>query len=199
MILGFDIDEVMVDIVSDMLKFMLDEYEVTRNISVFEKYGLDECRYVFDDKMNIEIREQLYKLVRTNSFLSELKPVYGAIESIKVLKSEGHEIHFITARPDKNIETTYDWFANHDIPYDRIVHSKGRFKWEAANNLKLDMFVDDRHSCIDSMVYSTKNNIKLLLLDKPWNLCYTNRKVKRVLNWHEIMREINDYSRTSKK
>lgn len=197
--LGFDIDEIVADITGSMLEYMYTEFGIIRSISVFKKYGLDECRYVFDDELNTEIIKQLCKLVHSNTFLYDLRPVYGAVESINVLHSKGHKIHFITARPDINNETTHKWFAKYSIPYDSITTTNGMSKGEIINELKLDTFIDDHIKYLDSIAKVNKNNTKLFLLDKPWNLCYTNSRIKRVLNWPQILGEINEYTRTSKK
>lgn len=197
--LGFDIDEVMADIITSLLKFMYDKYKISRSISVFEKYGLEECRYIFNDKLNEEIKKQLRELVHSNTFLYGLRPIYGAIDSINALHSEGHSIYFITSRPNKNKKVTYDWFAKHEISYDDIVVTNGISKGDVVNSLDLDMFVDDHGDYLNDIMSVNKINTKLLLLDKPWNICYNNKKVKRVFNWNHILREINEYTKTSKK
>ena len=188
--LGFDIDEVVADIVTSLLGFIYDRYGVHRDISVFDQYGLEKCRYVFEDVMNDDIRVQLCKVIYLDTFLYNLKPVYGAVDSINDLYSNGHSIYFITSRSNESSKITFKWFDKYKIPYDGIITTNGAPKGEYVNNYMLDMFVDDHSDYLDSIISINKVNTKLLLLDKPWNVCYNNKKIKRVLNWYEIMREI---------
>ena len=197
--LGFDIDEVVVDMTASLLEFIYNKYKISRSIGVFERYGLEECKYVLDDEMNKEIGSQLRKLVYVDTFLYNLRPIHGAVDFINVLHSQGHSVYFITSRADKNSKVTLEWFDKHKIPHDGIVTTNGEHKGEYVNNYMLDVFVDDHSDYLDSIISVNKVNTKLLLLDKPWNLCYNNKKVKRVLNWYEIMREIDEYTKTSKK
>lgn len=197
--LGFDIDEVVTDITGSMLEFMYNEYKITRSISVFDKYGIGECRYVFEDGMNEEIGKQLWRLVQSNKFLSGLRPVCGAVDSINTLHSQGHEVHFITSRPDKNKDVTYEWFDKYKIHYDNIVVTNGVSKGDTVNNLELEIFVDDHGDYLDDILDVNKIKTKLFLLDKPWNVWYNNRKVKRVLNWNQILGEIDECTRTDKR
>lgn len=69
-------------------------------------------------------------------------PIAGAKEGIKSLKDKGHEIRFITARPNEKWmhERTMSWFKDWGIKGDMVLFLKD--KSEAAK--ELDVFVDDR-------------------------------------------------------
>lgn len=65
-----------------------------------------------------------------------LAPVPGAVEALKQLKQEGHQIVIYTARNMRtqqgNVDDviaqvgqiTLDWLKRHDVPYDEVVFGK---------------------------------------------------------------------------
>ena len=71
-----------------------------------------------------------------NDSYADVKPIPGAIDTMKRLKENGHEIIIYTSRhmqtcqgnPGKAIanigKITLDWLDYHDIPYDEIIFGK---------------------------------------------------------------------------
>ncbi|NQU03930.1 MAG: capsular biosynthesis protein [Syntrophaceae bacterium] len=118
----------------------------------------------------IDIDGVICKLRRTGEAYGNLKPVQGAIENIKRLKTAGHCIILYTARHMKTCRgnvgkvialqaaTTLEWLARHGIEYDEIHFGKPyadvyiddnalRFEsWEAIeSDDSLPMSSEERH------------------------------------------------------
>lgn len=106
----------------------------------------------------IDIDGTIAELRNKTNYYHELKPIEGAVESIKKLHEEGHYIILYTAR---NMETymgnmgkilafqgpvLFKWLEKYEIPYDEIyfgkpsadvyIDDKG-LKFESWKNLKL--------------------------------------------------------------
>jgi uncharacterized HAD superfamily protein len=62
------------------------------------------------------------------------KPLEGAIDAIKKLKSEGHTVILYSARTWAEYEMTVDWLNNYQIPYDQLILGKPQG----------DVWIDDR-------------------------------------------------------
>jgi uncharacterized HAD superfamily protein len=120
-----------------------------------------------------------------------LKP--SVKEVINKLHDEGHEIIIITARNDKEYSnpyiTTYLYLVKNDILFDKIyvnIENKGAF----CKEQKVDVFIDDSVRNCKSTIDS---GIITLLFDNTFNK--ENKDIRRVFNWNEaykIINEIND-------
>ena len=62
------------------------------------------------------------------------KPLEGAVDAIKRLKSEGHTVILYSARTWAEYEMTVDWLNNYHIPYDQLILGKPQG----------DVWIDDR-------------------------------------------------------
>ncbi|MCK6259420.1 HAD hydrolase family protein [Fictibacillus sp. KIGAM418] len=84
----------------------------------------------------IDLDGTLCELRQSHMTYSELEPLPGAIEGVKQLKNQGHEIIIHTARNMKtqhgnvgkviaNVgKQTLDWLDRYEIPYDEVVFGK---------------------------------------------------------------------------
>jgi len=196
--LGFDLDEVVVDLVSEMELHLGVQYGIEWTIHDFIKFDIMECNFHSEPEFNGKIQKELKELANDADFQFKAEPFPEAKRAIQLLKKTGHKIIFITSRPKQNQPLTFRWLRNHGIPFDAlevIGHSEDKGFYGRRHNL--DMFVDDCLPHLESM-YSYKKNWRkgLLLLDKPWNSDYIDsNRFRRVKNWNEILRHIGVQNR----
>ena len=181
--LGFDLDEVVVDLTSEMENYIRDNYGIDWPKECFINYSFNKCRFHEDEELNNRIIEGMLVVANDSSFQSKAEPVEGSVEVLQKLKRVGHKIFFISSRPKQNQPKTFRWLRNYDVPFDGLVlmgheHEKGFL----GRKLDLDMYVDDLPKHLESMYRFKKNWRKsLLLLDKPWNITpIDSTKYKRV-------------------
>ncbi len=62
------------------------------------------------------------------------RPIEGAVESLKKLKSSGYHVIIYTARSWAEYEMTKDWLDKYKVPYDQLILGKPQG----------DFWVDDR-------------------------------------------------------
>lgn len=185
--LGFDLDEVVVNLTDRLEKYIKDTYDIYWPAEYFIDYSIMGGTYNEDMELNKTIQEDLCKVVNSPDLQLTAKPFDGAKEAILLLKEAGHKISFITARPETNTDTTLEWLRNNNIQFDSLkVIGRNKEKGFYGNKLDLDMFVDDLEKHLVSMFNHKKEWSKgLLLFNRPWNTKAT--RFNRVDGWKEIM------------
>lgn len=183
--LGFDLDEVIVDLTSSIEKYLKDTYDVYWPMKYFTKHDMVDNIFHENKVVNKQIQEDLTQRVHTKEIQFNTKPCAGVVNALRLFKSSGNSIHFITSRPKQNLGFTIDWLKRYHVPYNTL-EVIGLTEEKGLYCKNLDMFVDDCDGHLESM-YKYKKEWKkgLLLLDKPWNQATTN--FTRVKDWDSIV------------
>ena len=190
--LGFDLDEVVVNLTDELEKYLEVKYNIYWPAEYFNQYGLTDCIYHSDEKLNKVIQKDLKREVNSPKFQLVAKPFDGAKEALRLFKDLGHKIYLITARPKRNEVSTKCWLKQNNISFDKlIVVGQEEEKGIYSNELNLDMFVDDLEKHLISMsIYRKRWKKGLLLFDRPWNTEAT--QFSRIKNWKEIINHVED-------
>lgn len=120
-----------------------------------------------------------------------LDPLPGAIDGVKRLKSRGHDICIVTAKPRWAAGHPSSWLIEHDIPYDEIhVTSKKAY-------VICDVYVDDAiHNVVDLMENTTGKVIQYAAYP------YVNGGERvpgatYATSWQDVVKEIDNWQRLS--
>lgn len=121
----------------------------------------------------------------------DLKLHTWAEEVIKKLKTAGHTFYALTSREPEAIDDTHivlEKYFGKDF-FQEIIFIKQRghdFKYIAANELQLDIVVDDAPHHIDA--YRKHFKGKICIFHAPWNreLVTNSSNVFRIHNWYEF-------------
>lgn len=192
--LGFDLDEVVVDLTAEMEIYLKEKYGLDLSKDVFQLYKFADCVFHEDRMKNDAIVKELIRLADDAEFQLGAKPVEGAAECLRRFKRSGHKLYFITHRPKENRSSTFKWMRDNRIPYDEVfVTGKTAEKGLLGRKLKLDMYVDDLEIHLDSMLkYKRRWPRGLLLMDRPWNSnLVTGDRFVRVKSWSDIFYHVN--------
>ncbi len=189
--LGFDLDEVVVNITYEIEKYMMEKYNIYWPAEYFKEYGLIDGTYHVDERLNKTIQEDLWEVVNLPEFQFKAEPFDGAKDTLLLLKKAGHKIFFITSRPKQNKYFTVEWLKHNDIPFDELkVIGHGEEKGIYGSKLNLDMFVDDLEQHLFSMLKHKSTWSKgLLLFNRPWNT--NDTRFDRANGWDEILKHVN--------
>lgn len=130
-------------------------------------------------------------------------PIPKAVEALKKLKNEGHEIYLITARGildfekndigiDKIRQMTLDWLSNNEIPYDKIIFSETLSKSKICLENNVDVMVDDSSQNIKDVSCV----LPVVAFARPYNedikdINFSNYKIYRTDDWNLIYTIIN--------
>ena len=196
--LGFDLDEVIVALCDLLVNHINDEFNLQWTIEDFVEYDLLKNNYVEDEEYNSKIARSIINVVSNIDFQITAKPYEEASKFIRVLKKEGHSVHFITARKKGAENKSVKWLRKHKIPFDSVHHLGYRGeKGPVGRALNLDCYVDDHEDHLESMYKYKRRWAKgLVLMTRPWNRDSMDAsKFIRVNNFKELKRHLGIHKR----
>lgn len=121
-------------------------------------------------------------------------PVHGNADEILRGWYSSHRLVYISAREEKHMDVTKDWFNRFDIPYHTIELIGSHDKLAAAAKWKIDLFIEDRLE--NALQISESLQIPVLLFDTPYNQAELPGLVHRVFSWDEVQAKIADLCMT---
>jgi len=196
--LGFDLDEVVINLVDVLIRYIKEEFDLDWTIDNFVKYDMLENKFHKDIDENNKIAWRAINIVSDIDIQMTAKPYEGAPAFIRGLKKEGHSIHFITARKRGEENKTVKWLRKYKIPFDSVHHiGYGEEKGQLGRVLNLDFYIDDHEEHLESMYkYKKRWNKGLALMTRPWNVSsYDASKFVRINNWVELRRHLGIHKR----
>lgn len=196
--LGFDLDEVVINLADVFENHLKEEYNIDWPIECFKEFNFDDCVFLDNEEKNEAIRRDMRLIANNHDFQFTAEPAEGAAETLHKLKHQGHELFLITSRPKTNRHKTFLWLRKHKIPFDSLhVLGCSTKKGKVGARLKLDMYVDDLYKHLENMLkHKLRWRKGLLLFDKPWNQRPIDGSIyKRVHNWQEILRHVGVQNR----
>jgi uncharacterized HAD superfamily protein len=131
--------------------------------------------------------EELNKLVR-ETLQKNLALNIDARESLNKLYLATHRVVLLTARSPDLGKVTTDWLEGKHIPYSELIHLDEGKKHLAE--VSLDLVVEDN---LENAIGWSEKVRNVLIYDHPWNQSLDVKCLfKRVHNWNEIMKEIEE-------
>lgn len=195
MIIGIDIDDTTVVTVKSMVKYG-DKYDTEILGREAKKDNLGQIKdryymkalYGWTEKEKFAFFDMYYKNV-----LEECYPLPNASEIINKLKSEGHQIVFITARLTniKDCDTeniTKATFEKYNIPYDKLIMNVDN-KLEFCKQNGVEVFIEDSYETCKNL---QANGIKAYLMTTQMNRNIEDEKIERVNSWNEVYEKISN-------
>lgn len=189
--IGVDID----DVVSDYVRAMVLHYNKVYGTG----YSYNDIKYwnLYETLVELETAEGMKAFLDSYVYhpdFENIPAVTDAVDSIKLLIEDGHEIYFITSRTSKSIDRTYKWLAKHGLPIERVFFNKDK-GW-LAQHLKLDFHIDDGVHNLQS-VHEGSPDTALILFNRPWNAGVSLPMLHdRVSRWSEILEIIDGCNQT---
>jgi len=181
--IGLDLDGVICDYYPELVSNLQKEIDPKITLTDLTQYNIAS---LFG--WSAEKSEEFFDKDQERETFLKVKPIQGAVEAIKELYSQGHEIYLVTSRnPYMHGMHTADWLVEQQLPYTALIFCKD--KVPAAKNLEMDLFVDDDPGQISRM---KEEGIRAMLYDQPVNRSY--RGLKRVNSWAEIIKFVTRYA-----
>lgn len=195
---GFDLDDVVIDLIAEVEKFVAINYGIEWSSECSLYHEVSKNCYHSDEEINEEIIEKLIDIFKDPDFCTAAEPIDGARETLQKFKRAGHELCFISARPKQLQPSTFTWMRRNDIPFDSLfLIGRDEPKGLVGRRQNLDMYVDDLEANLQSMFrYKKRWRKGLLLFTKSWNESSIDAsKFKRVHGWKEILRHVGIQNR----
>jgi uncharacterized HAD superfamily protein len=185
--IGIDIDEVLADYLSALIRFHNESYGTQLTPGQFVTYRFWETWGGTKE----EAIQKVYDFSGTSHY-KNIVPILGAKDAIQTLK-DNHVLHVITGRPNDLAEGTREWVERHFPGAFSGLHFANHFsksgaprtKSEICDSLGIDLLIDD---ILDYALECVAPNRTVLLLDNPWNQrSFLPKGIRRVDSWGEIM------------
>lgn len=180
--IGVDIDDTIADSYDSFLKCAFEYDKTLRNTGIVSKKRL----YHYDFDWTEDEISKFYKIYFARSF-GGVTPKKDAIEILRKLKNDRHEIIYITSRNNMDTEfsaydITMNWMKKYDVPYDEVI-TECNDKEAICLREKVDVFIDDSRSQCEN---ASKNDSIIVILYDEFNMHTDYDKSLRVNSWDEI-------------
>ena len=177
--IGFDIDGVIVDTISNCAKGISKHlgYEVSCEDVVYRFEEMYEAHDFWSKNSRV--------------FLCSIPPYDGVCEHINEL-IKSHEIYFISARGYEVLEDSKIWFEKHGLPTENIYFTSGETKTGICKELELDLFIEDSPKNAEEI---SLTGIPVLLMDTEYNRDYNGEKIVRCKDWDDLIEKISKFNK----
>ena len=187
--IGIDIDGTLTDIEKFQLDFgskFFSEY----NKFIVNPYGYESAEvFNVNDELDNKFWDKYYIDYLKNEPIRRF-----ANEIIKKLKDEGNEIYIITARrggntisDEENKVLTKDWLDKNEVKYDKLIFSpEDKLNICLKNNI--DIMVEDKPTNIN--IISTK--IPVICINAEYNQNCNRNNIYRAYSWYDVYYKIKN-------
>ncbi|MBA4547867.1 HAD hydrolase-like protein [Thermoactinomyces intermedius] len=192
MIIGVDIDNTIKDThraAVEIYNRKLNQQVKVEDVQDFyldKAYGLTPKE---GQKLWRSLEEEIYQLG---------VPLNHAVEVLNDLADQGHQIYFITARPDlKNIESvTRKWLKEHGFPYNgKNLIMNSQDKGKVSKELGVELFFEDAPDHLEKLV---KSQVPTVIVDAVYNRDFPV-PLKRITNWRQVYSLVEEMERSKQK
>jgi hypothetical protein len=178
---GFDIDDTLINLrehAFELYKKKLrkdlssDVFHAIDRVEIHEPFGLtdSEGKAMWEKSL-----EEIY--------FTDCPLFPGAKEVLQEIENEGHEIYYITARPEEYGIRTREWMKEKGFPVknDRFFFGmKDEEKVSIIKKLDLDVYVDDKPAVLHTL---DETSTRLIVKDQSYN---QEVNLERFNQWHEF-------------
>ena len=190
--IAIDIDGVLLDILSPIIEVYNRKNGTSFKFEDFKDYDFHKTwGGTFQEAVDF-----VDKFWEMSEFIN-LKPFPESVKCVSEL-SKTHELIIITNRPEVIKITTKKQIRSHfpncfefihfTNQYNKSSEHHGFTKAQICSKLGADVIIED---CIEHVV-DLPENIKGILLDRPWNQGNVPKNVTRVNTWDEILTIIDN-------
>jgi uncharacterized HAD superfamily protein len=181
LVIGVDIDGVIVDYASAMLPLLR---EICGRPIEYQDLG----RRDLGEALSIDGKTvtNVWERILISNLLRNAQPISGAIEGLSALS--GHEIWLVTGRPASMRGLTELWFQKKRVKYDYIVFD--RMENKLAVGPEFDIFVEDY---LEEACAIAEAGVFSILFNQPWNQAPAlPEKCQRVYDWNGVVEAVNE-------
>ena len=192
--IGVDLDGVVVDIMTPILKHYNEKYETSFSCKDLFSHELWEVFGLAKEESLKRVLE-----IMGNLNFDEVRALTGSIDTLKKL-SKDHNLVVVTSRPNFFEENTLKWIDKY-LPgaFEKVLFTnqysmdgedKQTTKSEICKAEGVEILLEDHDFQVNdcSPVCS-----KILVFDQPWNQSSKlPENAVRVKNWDDVLREVNE-------
>ena len=178
---GFDIDDTLIRLREHAFHIYNKNLKQSVPIDVFHELDKVEIHEAFG--LTAEQGTNMWNSTLEEIYYTSCPPYPDAIETLVELKKQGHEIYYITARPNEHGERTKKWMVEKGFPVheERFFYGmKDQDKVNIIKELELDYYFDDKPDVLNTL---SEDSLKVYVMNQSYNQHLT---VPRISNWSEL-------------
>lgn len=184
--IGVDLDGVVYDFVDSLREYLVTHCD-------FPRYDLGESTSweFFKDNWGMELADFLRHFedgVNADVVFTHGEPEPYSVDTIALLRDEGHSIHIVTHRElGCSVENTARWLRKHGVKYDTLSFSKDK------TVVPVDVFIEDNMGNFTALEQA---GVRSVLMNRPWNQdLQTDYRVNNWLEFYEFVKDMKAYGR----
>lgn len=177
-LLLIDLDGVICDLLHGVIAYSRKRFNIKINPAQITTHNLTECTDL--------TKENIFAMFSDPDFFKNLKPIKNVVKSFKRLKDLGYKVNVITDRFWTSADWTIsiDWLMKHKIFPDsfNLVRQAERRKYVEIHHTNI--LVEDNLQTVQNL---ENLEIKVFLMDRPYNQGVITNNANRVSTWDEII------------
>ena len=188
--IGIDLDEILADFLSAIIKYHNLTYGTKLERGQFSSYGFWKTWGGTKEEAIQKVCD-FYK----TPFFKNIQPVSGAKKAISTLR-QNNDLFIVTSRHDDVIDQTMKWVEGHFPNTFTDIYFANNYFQGGASKTKVQICDEIGANILieDSMEYALEcvnSKRKVFLLDYPWNQCpELPQGISRFSSWDEIVQAI---------
>ncbi|MBP9690505.1 hypothetical protein KBD81_00330 [Candidatus Woesebacteria bacterium] len=191
MIIAIDLDEILADTTSAVIRYHNDTFGTSYRIADFHS---NEWWKVWGGTREQSV-QKFFDFANTPYF-HQVEPVIGAREAVSEL-TKNHTLHIVTSRQIVLEVQTKKWVDTNFPGIFQGIHLTNHAQWALSGKTQTKHEVCIEHGAEllieDSLLYAQEccDAIPVLLLDYPWNQGTLPPNTTRVYSWEEIVKRVD--------
>ncbi|MCT2534841.1 HAD hydrolase-like protein [Aquibacillus koreensis] len=185
---GFDIDDTLINLREHA--FHIYNKKLGKNIPVDIFHKLDRVEIHEPFGLTDEEGSTMWTSSLEEIYYTSCPPFPNALETLRELDEEGHDIFYITSRNKAHGERTKEWLKRRGFPVkdDHFFYGmRDDEKVEIIQQLQLDYYFDDKPDVLNTLV--DKGNTVVFVKDQSYN---RHLDFPRITDWGDLQRVISN-------
>lgn len=180
--IGFDIDDTLISLREHAFTIYNNKLGMNVPYEDFQNLNRVEIHEIFG--MTEDEGKEMWNSTLEEIYYTSCPAYPKAIEIILELSYKGHDIFYITARPEEHGERTKTWMKAQGFPVDDqhfFYGMKDHQKGKIITELNLDYYFDDKPEVLNTL--KKVGNTKLIVRDQSYN---RHIRLPRLVDWTDI-------------
>lgn len=178
---GFDIDDTLINLREHAFHIYKGKLQQDLSLDVF--YALTSVEIHAPFGLTDREGKEMWKSSLEEIYYTDCPPFPGALEALLELDKQGHDIFYITARPEEHGIRTREWMKERGFPVKNNHFFYGMADHEKTHiikELELDYYVDDK----PAVLHTLKDiPVSLIVKDQSYN---QELNIERLVSWYEF-------------
>jgi uncharacterized protein len=178
---GFDIDDTLINLREHA--FQIYNKKLNQNVEVDLFHALDKVEIHELFGMTAEQGSEMWSGSLEEIYYTSCPPYPDAVDVLQRLEREGHDIYYITARPEEHGERTMEWMIDNGFPVrkDRFFYGmKDEDKVHIIKELELDYYFDDKPAVLETL---TNGSLNVFAKNQSYN---KHLDIPRITDWSAL-------------